>query len=210
MKKKKFINVLIILVIIILVICAFILWNTIRTKQKNSIEYQTKTDKEVSKEIKDYLQKESDIKIKTLQALIKDNGITNLEFEFGSCSFDEENLYVLSYMIKQNNNLTSSILNFYFDEEQYLLAKATYCYNMDDISGNYETIDETTNLYITMCLPFSIDPIAFKDIDNTKLISMYSEMYEKEYAFLSGYKISITNFYNKQWLYTYKKVLPPS
>lgn len=206
MKKKKVGIGLIILVIMILAICGI----TISTKQKSSIEYQTKTDKEVSQEIKDYLQKESDIKIKTLQALIKDNGINNLDFEFGSCSFNEENLYALSYIIKQNNNLTSSILSFYFNKEDYLLAKTTYYYNMDNLSGNYEPIDETTNLYITMCLPFSIDPIAFKDIDNTKLISMYSEMYEKEYAFLSGYKISITNFYNKQWLYTYKKVLPPS
>ena len=206
MKKKKFI-----IVLIILVICGFILWNTIRTKEKESIEHKNEIEKEVSQEIKDYLQKESEIKLKTLQALIKDNGITNLDFEFGSCSLDEDdNLYVLSYLIKQNDNITASIISFYFDEEQYLLSKATYYYNMDDISGNYEPIDETTNLYITMCLPFSIDPIAFEDVDNTKLISMYSEMYEKEYAFLSGYKISITNFYNKQWLYAYEKILPLS
>lgn len=194
--------VLIILIILVLLLGIYVL-NDLSQKDSynNSLSSNKTNEEDISQNTKDKLEYKSSIITDKIKDLIAKNSITNIDFLYTSCS-TEESYYQVVYILMQDNIPTASMLIFNYSKDDYELLKVSYSYNYESSSGFI--IDQKTAIAILANLPFAIDRIAFA---NTDILSVYTKMYENNYAFSSGYKISVsTNSIGKLYIYDFEKI----
>jgi len=162
------------------------------------------TTEEISQEIKDKLEIKAYAIVDELRKSVNKIDTTNVNFKFLGC-FDEDDLYEVCYIIYENEEITGCQLKIYYSKDNYKLAKASYIYNSLEVSVG-KVIDKMTNTYILGNLPYSIDPLAFYNKTGSDIVSMYEKMYENNYTFSSGYKISVDALSNNLYTYNFQKI----